>query len=66
MGLGNKQKMKLSSLKILSRITIKKKKMLGVTIDKKFIFSSQIRELCKKVCQKRSNLSRISNQLNDS
>ena len=66
MGLGNKQKMKLLSLKILSRITIKKKKMLGVTIDKKFIFSSQIRELWKKVCQKISNLSRISNQLNDS
>ena len=59
MGLGKKQKMKLLSLKVLSRITIKKKKMLGVTIDKKFIFSSHIRELCKKVCQKISNLSRI-------
>ena len=59
------QKMKLSSLKILSGITVKKK-MLGVTIDNRFTFSNHIKELCKKASQKISALSKISNQLNDS
>ena len=59
------QKMKLSSLKILSGITAKKK-ILGVTIDNRFTFSNHIKELCKKASQKISALSRISNQLNDS
>ena len=44
----------------------KEEKILGVTIDKKLTFSSHIRELCQKVFQKISALSKISNQLNDS
>ena len=60
------QKLKLSSLKILSGITVKKKKILGATIDNRFTFSSHIKKLCKKASQKISALSRISNQLNDS
>ena len=44
----------------------KKQKILIVTIDNKLVFSSYIRELCKKASQKISTLSRISNQLNAS
>ena len=40
--------------------------MLDVIIDSRLTFSSHIRELCKKVSQKISALSRISNQLDDS
>ena len=41
----------------------KEEKILGVTIDKKLTFSSHIRELCQKVFQKISALSKISNLL---
>ena len=58
--------MEFSSLKILSRVTVKKKKILGITIDNRPTFSSHIRELCKKASQKISALSRISNQLKNS
>ena len=44
----------------------KEEKLLGVIIDNRLTFSSHMRELCKKASQKRSALSRISNQLNDS
>ena len=44
----------------------KEKKILGVVIDNRLTFNSHIRQLCKKVSQKISSLSRISNQLNDS
>ena len=44
----------------------KKQKILIVAIDNKLVFSSYIRELCKKASQKISTLSRISNQLNAS
>ena len=60
------QKIKLSSLNILSSITVKKEKIQGVTIDKKLTVSSHIKELCKKSSQKTSTFSKISNQLNDS
>ena len=59
--------MEFSSLKILSWITVKKKKkILGITIDNRLTFSSHIRELGKKASQKISALSRISNQLKNS
>ena len=38
-------------------------KILGVSINNRLVFSSHIRELCKKSSQKISALSRISNQL---
>ena len=41
----------------------KEEKILGVIINNRLIFSSHIRELCKKSSQKISALSRISNQL---
>ena len=42
-------------------------KILGVIIDNRLIFSSHIRELCKKPSQKIPTSSKISNQyLNDS
>ena len=60
------QNMKLSSLKLLSWITVKKKKIVGVTIDNRLTFSNHIRESYKKASQKISALSRLSNQLHDS
>ena len=60
------QKIKLSSLNILSWITVKKEKIQGVTIDNRLTVSSHIKELCKKSSQKTSTFSKISNQLNDS
>ena len=44
----------------------KGEKILGVIMDKRLTFSSQIKELCKKASQKISALSSISNQLTDS
>ena len=44
----------------------KEEKILGVIIDNRLTFSSHIRELCKKTSQKMSDLTRTSNQLNDS
>ena len=60
------QKMKLSSLNILLWITIKKKQILGVSIDNRLTFSSHIIEFCEKASQKISALSKISSQPNDS
>ena len=44
----------------------KEQKILGVTIDNKLIFKIHIKNLCKKVSQKISALSMLSNHLNDS
>ena len=60
------QKMKLSSLNILSWITVKKEKIQCVPIDNRLTVSSHIKELCKKSSQKTSTFSKISNQINDS
>ena len=57
---------KYRKLKFPKDTNSKKQKILIVTIDNKLVFSSYIRELCKKASQKISTLSRISNQLDAS
>ena len=44
----------------------KEQNTLGVTIDNKLTFKSNIKNLCKKASQKIGALSRLSNHLNDS
>ena len=44
----------------------REEKILGAIIGNRLIFSSHIREVCKKASQKISALSRISNQLSHS
>ena len=44
----------------------KEQKILGVTIDNKLTFKSHIKNLCKKISQKISALSKLSNHVDDS
>ena len=59
------QELKLLFSKVLVTKNSKERKILGVTIDNKLTFKSDIKNLGEKTSQKIGALSRFSNHLND-